>query len=244
MKVLRKIIEIDEELCNGCGQCVISCAEGAIAIIDGKARVISDKYCDGIGACIGECPEKALRIVERETDEFDEEAVTEHLEKLAEKETPEEEKLPCQCPSSWAGAVKHENTTKNRGEKQQSTLDTWPIQIKLIPPNASFLNNSDLLVASDCTGFSCPNLHRDFLGGKTLLIGCPKFDDQAMYRNKFAEIFKHFNIKTVTVLVMEVPCCHGMPQIVKSGIIDAGKQMPIEVITLGINGSEIKREEI
>ncbi len=249
MKIKRKIIEIDEKLCNGCGQCVPSCAEGAISIIDGKAKVISDKYCDGLGACIGECPERALRIVEREVEEFDEKAVAEHLAIKEKKESPREEGLPCQCPSSWTGSFSSGSECKPDDESEpchaeQSALTHWPIQIKLIPPHASFLKNSDLLVASDCTSFSCPGFHRDFIKGRVLLIGCPKFDEQELYREKFRDIFSQSDIKSVTVVVMEVPCCHGMPRIVQAGMDEAGKNIPLEVVTISVQGKIISREKM
>lgn len=240
MKAKRKIIEINDSLCDGCGNCVLSCAEGAIAVIDGKAKVISEKYCDGLGACIGECPQGALHIIEREAEEFDDEAVAEHLKN---KQKPEAEMLPCGCPSARMESFEPEpeKETGVAAASQRSALTHWPVQIRLIPPDAPFLKNADLLVASDCTAFSCPNFHSDFIAGRAVLVGCPKFDNQEMYRDKFAEIFRRSDIKHITVVVMEVPCCHGLPLIVKEGMEIAGKKVPLEIVTLSIRGEIIKR---
>lgn len=247
MKVKRKIIKIDNELCDGCGNCVPACAEGAIVVVDGKAKVVSEKYCDGLGVCIGECPMGALQIIEREAEEFDETAVMEHLGQLRKKETVEAEGRPCGDPSSQIetfsseDSVTHIHSDQNT-EPQPSALTHWPIQIRLVPPHASFLNGANLLVVSDCTPCTYPNFHRDFIKGRAVLIGCPKFDQQELYREKFAEIFKYCNIRSVTVVIMEVPCCGGMPMIVKSGMKEAGMKVPMEVITLSIRGEIIKRE--
>lgn len=240
MKIKRKIIQIDEELCNGCGQCSAACAEGAIALIDGKAKVISDRYCDGLGACLGECPQKALEIIEREAEDFDEHAVEAHL---AEKKKWEEaEKLSHQCPSARIkqlvpkGAAVYENTGRS-----PSALTTWPVQIRLVPPHAPFLRGADLLVVSDCTPFAYPDFHRDFMQGRVLLTGCPKFDDRELYEEKFASIFEQADIKSVTVVVMEVPCCQGMPLIVKAGMDASNKHVPLETAVISIDGEIIKR---
>jgi ferredoxin len=219
-KILRKIIEIDEELCNGCGDCVTGCAEGALQIIDGKARVVAETFCDGLGACIGECPTGALSIVEREVPPFDEEAAKRHV---AKEENPT---LPCGCPSthiqifekSSACGEAQKSAHIKRGPEEESSLAHWPIQIKLIPAGAPFLNGADLLVLADCTAVAFPTLHRDLMKGKVVMLGCPKFDDVHEYVEKFTDIFKTAGIKSVTVVVMEVPCCSGMPVIVKKGM--------------------------
>ena len=250
MKVKRKIVEIDQERCNGCGQCVPSCAEGAIKIVDGKARLVSDNYCDGLGACLGECPQDALLIVERVADEFDEEAVEKHVQATAQHHPSPAEGHPAECPSARARALSPQD--RNRPEKQtagadggqQSALSHWPVQIRLVQPGASFLKNADLLIAADCTSIAYPDFHRDFLQGKAVMIGCPKFDDAAAYKEKFARIFQTAGIKSVTVVVMEVPCCQGLPLMVKEGMDKAGINIPIEKIVVSAEGAIIKRTTI
>jgi len=242
-KILRKIIEIDEDLCNGCGNCVTGCAEGALQIIDGKARVVSETFCDGLGACIGECPTGALKIVEREASPFDEEAVKKHL---AEKEK-EPETMPCGCPSTHIQifdkptVCAEENKPKHfENIEQESALTHWPIQIKLIPASAPFLKGADLLVLADCTAVAFPSLHHDLIKGKVVMMGCPKFDDIHEYVEKFADIFKTAGIKSVTVVVMEVPCCSGMPEILKKGMELADRKIPMKEIVLRLRGKILK----
>ncbi len=239
MKVKRKIIEIDEERCDGCGNCAIACAEGALAIIDGKARVISDNLCDGLGACIGDCPQDALHIIEREADEFDEEAVEKHLDTV--KKPPEGETMACGCPStqiqSFVPISGYQGANTPRSQKTvKSTLGHWPVQIRLIPPTAPFLKGADLLVVADCVPVAFPRLHSEFLEGRTVMVGCPKFDDAQEYIDKFAEIFKTAGVKSVTTMVMEVPCCSGLPTIVKKGMEAAGVKVPSRQITIGTRG--------
>lgn len=244
MKHLRKIIKIDEEKCTGCGLCVPSCAEGAIQIIDGKARLVAERYCDGLGACLGECPEGALRIVEAEAEPFDEEAAKSHLS-TQEPPAPaagSEKTLPCGCPSavveSFASlkGCKEANAPASHPPSGVSALTHWPIQIHLVPPTAPFLKGARLLVAADCTPGAYHRFHDDLLRGKVLLMGCPKFDDAAAYVQKLAAIFSQADIKDVTVAVMEVPCCQGMPVIVKRAMAAAGKEIPLEVVTVSTRG--------
>jgi len=234
MRVLRKIIEIDEELCDGCGQCVPGCAEGAIDIVDGKARLVSENYCDGLGACLGECPKGAISIVEREAEDFDEEAVEAYLK---EREHPREKMgipFACGCPST------HVQTLI---PNFSSTLSHWPVQINLVPQNASFLKGADLLIAADCTPFAYPNFHRDFLNGRVVMVGCPKFDNVEDYILKFTEIFKAADIKSITSLIMEVPCCSGLPNIVKKALNAAEKHVPMEEIVISTRGEILKKEK-
>ena len=238
-KILRKIIEIDEDLCNGCGNCVTGCAEGALQIIDGKAKVVSDIFCDGLGACIGECPTGALSIVEREAPPFNEEAVKQHLA----KKEKEPETMPCGCPSAHIqifdkpSACETANKPKHfESVPEESSLTHWPIQIKLIPASAPFLKGADLLVLADCTAVAFPSLHRDLMKGKVVMMGCPKFDDVQEYVQKFADIFKTAGIKSITVAVMEVPCCSGLPVIVKKGMEAANKKIPMKEIILSLRG--------
>lgn len=247
MKAVRKIIEIDEERCDGCGQCVIACAEGAIEIVEGKAKLVKDSYCDGLGACLGECPRGALTIREREADEFDPEAVEHHLEEKDKRGTPTASPAPFQCPSAQLRLLKTACDAANQPVAQgggASALSHWPVQIRLVPPNAPFLKEADLLVAADCTPVAYGNFHRDFLQGKILLLGCPKFDDVPQYQKKFAEIFKIAGIKSVTVLEMEVPCCSALPVIVRKGMEEAGKKVPIEEVVIGVHGNVLRRRNL
>jgi NAD-dependent dihydropyrimidine dehydrogenase PreA subunit len=243
MKVKRKIIEIDEECCDGCGQCVTACAEGAIQIIDGKAKVIKDMFCDGLGACIGECPNDALRIIEREADEFDEEAVEKHLAEREKKQ--EKNKMACGCPSTqiqqFVPATAH--TGSETLKEIESALCHWPVQIKLIPANAPFLKGADLLIVADCVPVAFPNLHKDFLKGKAVMMGCPKFDDVEEYIQKFADIFNAAGIKSITTMIMEVPCCSGLPMIVKKGMELAGKDIPMEEVVINTRGKILERKK-
>lgn len=248
MKVTRKIIEINDELCDGCGQCVPACAEGAIKVIDGKARLVSDVYCDGLGACLGECPNGALEIIERDAEEFDEEAVEEYLSAM-EDESPKEEVLECGCPSTRIQEFVPIQTCNEANrpaihESRVSALTHWPIQIRLVPPTAPFLKNADLLIAADCTAIAYPDLHRDFLKGRTVLMGCPKFDDAEEYIKRFTDIFKTASIKSVTILFMDVPCCSGLPGIVEKGMRLAGKEVPVERIVIDARGNILKREKM
>ncbi len=247
MKSSRKIIEIDEERCDGCGQCVIACAEGAIEIVEGKARLIKETYCDGLGACLGECPQGALRIIEREAAEFDPEEVEKHLERSGKGEDVPKPAPPIQCPSSQLRLFTTSCEAANRPVTQDaaaSALSHWPVQIRLVPASAPFLKGADLLVAADCTPVAYGNFHCDFLQGKALLLGCPKFDDVPQYIKKFAEIFSVAGIKSVTVLEMEVPCCSALPLIVKKGMEAAGKKVPMEEVVIGVRGTILERRQL
>ncbi len=238
MKTIRKIIEIDENLCDGCGQCVPACAEGAIQIVDGKARLISEIYCDGLGACLGECPKNALKIVERESEEFDPEAVEEYLKHKKESETIEQK--PC-CPAMNIIHIKSASKNTGYANDVQSRLTNWPVQIMLVPASAPFLKGSHLLVAADCTAFAYPAFHQDLLEGKALLVGCPKLDNVNEYVKKFTEIFNVADIKKITVLTMEVPCCSKLPKIIQKAMDITGKDIPIEEIIIGTQGVILQR---
>lgn len=247
MKSQRKIIEIDEELCDGCGNCVISCAEGAIQIIDGKAKLIKDSYCDGLGACLGECPQGALRIIEREAAEFDPEEVEHHLEQMKGQQKAVEPSLPCGCPSSQIRTFDAACERANEPVSQASVgsaLRNWPVQMKLVPANAPFLKGADLLVAADCAPLAYPNFHSDFLVGRVVLLGCPKLDDAGEYVKKFAEIFRAASVRSVTILEMEVPCCSAMTAIVRKGMDMAGKNIPTEEIVVGVKGDILRRKNL
>ena len=241
MTITRKIIQIDENLCDGCGQCVIACAEAAIEIIDGKARVVADRYCDGLGACLGECPQGALTIVERDAEEFDEKAVEARVfqQQLQGADMPFPQ---AKCPSEQTRQfAPHDTSTSAQAAPSQSELSTWPVQLNLISPDAPFLAGANLLVAADCTPFAYPDLHRDFLKGRVLLCGCPKLDDQEAYVKKFTSIFEHNTIKSVTVVIMEVPCCGGMPKIIEKAMQSSGKKVPVATVVVGIEGGIIRR---
>ncbi|SMC38751.1 4Fe-4S binding domain-containing protein [Desulfocicer vacuolatum DSM 3385] len=248
MKVLRKIIEIDEEKCDGCGNCVPSCAEGAIQIIDGKAKVIKDQYCDGLGACLGECPQDALKLVEREADEFDEAAVEAFLEEQKKQQAQQKKaapKLDCGCASTHlktfpvAGGCQEANKPVDISTGT-SALSHWPVQIRLIPPTAPFLKDADLLITADCAAVSAPSFHNDYLKGKVVMMGCPKFDDVDSYVEKFAQIFKVAGIKSITTLIMEVPCCSGLPGLVEKAMALAGVEIPMEQVVISARGDVVQ----
>ena len=258
MKIKRKIIQIDEERCNGCGQCVISCAEGALAIVNGKAKVLSDNLCDGLGACIGECPQDALHIIEREAEEFDETAVEAHLE-TSHPSAPSKggttdtvqisdgvKTMACGCPSTQIqtfDTCQQANIPKGQVPEQNSALTHWPVQIRLVPADAPFLKGADLLIVADCVPVAFPNLHSTLLKDKVVMIGCPKFDDTQSYIEKFADIFKTAGIKSVTTVVMEVPCCSGLPRLVTSGMARAGKTIPHNQIVISTRGKIIEQRK-
>jgi ferredoxin len=250
MKVIRKIIEIDENLCDGCGNCVPSCAEGALEIIDGKARVVADIYCDGLGACLGECPQGALSIVERQAPEFDEEAVEEYLTEKKKQQTGKKKIMPMVaggCPSSRLQTFEPaaaDSAGQSAGDEVDSALSHWPVQIMLVPPNAPFLKGADLLVLADCVPVAFPTLHRDFLKGKAVMMGCPKFDDAEQYVDKFARICKLSGIKSITAVVMEVPCCSALPMIVKKGMALSGADIPMEEVVISTRGKVLERRKV
>lgn len=249
MKIKRKIIEIDEERCTGCGQCAEACAEGAIAIINGKARLMSENYCDGLGACIGDCPEGALRIIERESEEFDPVAVGEHL-KSETKPLPTDQDAPaCGCPSQSIHMFPSSivgNGSSGEGPRAEvpSVLTHWPVQIGLIPPTAPFLQNAHLLIAADCTTLAYAGFHRDLLPGKVVMLGCPKFDDVEGYLRKFVEIFKSAGIRSITVVDMEVPCCSKLPLLVRKAVSLSGVELPIEEIVISRRGSILQKRKV
>ncbi len=250
MKTMRKIIEIDEERCDGCGQCVIACAEGALEIIDGKAKLVSDVYCDGLGACIGECPQDAIRIIEREAEEFDPEAVEAYLRSKEQQKAPESSPTFPQamtCPSQQVEVFRQDRpqapTVPTEG-RPPSCLGHWPVQIRLVPPHAPFLDGSDLLVAADCVPVAYAAFHEDFIKGRVVMIGCPKFDDVNEYVEKFSQIFQKNSIRSVTVVSMEVPCCSALSKILSKALEIAGKTVPMEEVVIGIRGDILERRTI
>jgi len=259
MSATRKIVQIDEEKCDGCGKCVPSCAEGAIRIVDGKARLVADLYCDGLGACLGECPLDAISIIEREAEAFDEAAVEEHLARLETESTPEP--LACGCPGtavqSFQGcpgsAVQNiglnvlDSPPSPGGELSAapssgdaaSALTHWPIQLHLVPPGAPFLQNADLLLAADCVPFAYADFHKRFLKDRAVLIGCPKLDDLSFYVDRLANILSTASLNSLTVLHMEVPCCTGLVRIAEAAIEASGVVVPLQDVTISVRGEVI-----
>ena len=242
----RKIVKIDEEKCTGCALCIPNCAEGALQIVDGKAKLVTDKFCDGLGACLGHCPEDAITVIEREAEDFDEKAVEVHLHKQKEVEPqPEPKPQPVftGCPSSRAMQFKvpEARVESASAAPTVSQLTQWPVQLKLVPINAPYFQDADLLIAADCVPFAYPDFHRDFLKGKALVVGCPKLDDIQFYKEKLTEIFKTNSIKSVTVPYMEVPCCFGLVKVTEDAIAASGKNIHFKKIKIGIRG-DIKPE--
>lgn len=235
MPRLRNIIAIDDTRCTGCGQCATACAEGAIAIVDGKARLVSEAYCDGLGACLGECPHGALTIEQRPAEEFDEEAVA---RRLAESATPPTtELLACGCPGAAAQGLSCQTVVSDpEAAEPTSRLANWPVQIALVPPTAPYLHGAHLLVSADCIPFSFAGFHRRFLTGKVALVGCPKLDGADAHRDKLAALFRSNDIQSVEVAYMEVPCCSGLVRIVRDALWRSGKQIPITLTRVGIRG--------
>ncbi|HDL02887.1 MAG TPA: 4Fe-4S ferredoxin [candidate division Zixibacteria bacterium] len=244
---VRKIIRIDPEKCDGCGLCVHACAEGAIDLINGKARLISDTYCDGLGACIGDCPQNAITIIEREAAEFNEEAA---LSNAGSKKAVHRERKPIKvapsvhsCPGSMSQTLQTFNPAKVAGQAKASQggrpsrLANWPVQLMLAPIKAPYFDNANLVIAADCVPFACPDFHEKFLAGRTLLIGCPKLDDVQHYLDKLTRIFMQNRIKSIEIAYMEVPCCRGMVRLVETALDEAGVEIPVLLTRLDIKGN-------
>lgn len=232
---VRNIVKIDEEKCDGCGQCAPACTEGAIEIVDGKARLISENYCDGLGACLGECPQDAITIEEREAAGFDEAAVQEHLSGES----------PARCPGSAPRAIERCELVDAVGEPGEpsivpSGLSNWPVQMKLVPVNAPYFQGAHLLIAADCVPFAFANFHRCFLEGRVLMIACPKLDSFEFYRKKLAQIFIQNDIGAIDVAYMEVPCCFGLVHLVHESLKESGKDIPLTLIKVGIKGDVLE----
>src|SRR5659263_84078 len=235
----RDIVFIDEDKCNGCGMCIPNCAEGAIKLINGKAKLVDDRFCDGLGACLGHCPQDAITITKRDAPEFDDEAVKKHLKaepKIIEKKI--EKNIPCGCPGSMAMDLRSEKKAPVIQGRQNPELRQWPVQLMLVSPDAPYFKDSDLLIAADCVPFAYPNFHSDFLKGKSLIIGCPKLDDAQYYVEKLTEIIKKNNIKSITLVNMEVPCCFGLQRIVEEAVGKSGKILPIRQTVITIRGEK------
>ena len=237
-KVLRKIIKIDEEKCDGCGMCVPACVEGALQIINGKAKLVSETYCDGLGACLGECPQGAITIEEREANVFDEEAAMEHTK----HEAHLKDELPCGCPSSTVTQFERQGATAAAPADeicQQSMLGHWPVQLTLVPPIAPFLQGADLVLTADCVPFAYANFHHDFIKDHALLVACPKLDDFQAHQSKLTDILRSSDVKSLTIVYMEVPCCSGLVHMAKQAISASGKDIPLKEVLIGIRGDVI-----
>ncbi len=279
--MIRKIINIDESKCDGCGNCVPACAEGALQIIDGKARLISDLFCDGLGACLGHCPTGAMTIEEREAEPYDEKKVMDyivkggsnvikaHLEHLRDHEEFEyvaqaleylrDHNIPNpitademepqnkyhSCPGSKE--ISFDTVEEDNREEgvRQSHLTHWPIQLHLVSPTAQYYRNADLLLAADCCGFSYPDFHKDFLKGKSLAIACPKLDtNKNVYLDKLVSMINDAKVKSITVLIMQVPCCGGLAQLVQQAIEFSERRIPLHGVVIGMDGTIIKEVEL
>ena len=230
--MLRKIIQIDEDKCTGCGICVDACHEGAIGLVNGKAKLMRDDYCDGLGDCLPACPTGAISFEEREAAAYNEEAV---LKNKAEKQA---ENLPCGCPGTHSKTIKRNNKSDEMVNSVESQLLQWPVQIKLVPVNAPYFDKANLLIAADCTAYAYGDFHRRFIKNKITLIGCPKLDE-GDYAEKLESIIKNNDIKSITIVRMEVPCCGGIENAAKTALMKSGKFIPWQVVTISTNGEII-----
>ena len=251
-KIKRKIIKIDEEKCDGCGLCIPSCPEGALQIVDGKAKLVKEEFCDGLGACLGECPQGALTVEEREVEEYDEEGVIGHLKEqspeLLEKHLAHlkehAHELPqyhshhgiASCPSAQMLQWEKKEEARGKEARVDSELRQWPIQLHLVPPSAPYFQNANLILVADCVPFAYPNFHTDFLKGKAIAIGCPKLDNPDAYVSKLTQILKGSDIKSLKIVHMEVPCCYGLVHIAQEALNRSGKDIPLERVKIGIKG--------
>lgn len=249
-KVMRKVIRIDREKCDGCGQCATACHEGAIKVIDGKAKLVSDSYCDGLGDCIGECPLGAISFVDREADPYDGEAVKRNMEGCSSGEP-----LPCGCPGTMARYLKNTPpspyvcscspaSVQGSESSVSSELSNWPVQLRLVPEDAPYLRGAEILLAADCVAASCPNFHSRFVRGRVLLMGCPKLDDADYYMEKLARIIRANGTPALMVVKMEVPCCGGLLRLAEAAVDKAGVPLMLEHATLDTRGDVIEEASI
>jgi ferredoxin len=244
--MIRTIINIDKEKCNGCGLCVSACHEGAIAMVDGKAELIRDDYCDGLGNCLPVCPTGAITFEEREAAAYDEAAVEENMKKKHEAQHQHHQpNLACGCPGSQARALKREAEatpapSSAETAKPESQLQQWPVQIKLVPVNAPYFDGANLLVAADCAAYAYAGFHNDFIKNRITIIGCPKLDE-GDYSEKLTAIIANNNIKSVTVVRMEVPCCGGIQNAAITALKNSGKMIPWQVVTISTTGEILEQ---
>ena len=237
----RKIIEIDEEKCDGCGQCVVACEEGALQIVDGKAKVVNEVFCDGLGACIGECPQGALTIVEREAPEFDQEVVDKYLREHGGKAGAHAEgrSEPCGCPSATPMTLRSAQQV-GHSPAVGSRLSNWPVQWRLVQPSSPFYKGADMLLAADCVPFAFGDFHREFLDGSPLIIGCPKLDEQGAFLDKLTALFREARPASVRIVMMEVPCCSGLVRLTEQAIAAANLHIPVKKTVIGIRGERLE----
>jgi NAD-dependent dihydropyrimidine dehydrogenase PreA subunit len=253
---VRNIIQIDEDKCDGCGLCVIGCAEGALKVINGKAKLVSEIYCDGLGACLGECPTGALTVIQRDAEEFDESSAMAHVasrQAQNNRQSPQgpepvqiqpapvhashgQGTLACGCPGSMSRELSPADSRQTREAAPASALRNWPVQLHLVPAKAPYFQDAELLISADCAGFSATNLHREYLPGKTLAIACPKLDETSGYEDKLAEIIKNNHIKSLTVLYMTVPCCFGLVHLVRQAVRKSGRAVPLRLVQIEPTG--------
>jgi len=234
---VRNIIKIDEEKCNGCGECVTACAEGAIKIINGKAKLISESYCDGLGACIGHCPQDAITIEKRQASEFDEQATKRHLARPNKSPEP-----VFQCPGMANMKIRESVPPQQKNGPVTSHLSHWPVQLKLVSPQADFFQNADLLLVADCVPFAMGDFHSRFLNSRSVVVGCPKLDDQEFYIDKLKRILEQNKLKSLTAIHMEVPCCSGLTHIAKKAVAAAGKEIPFRDVIISLQGQVLETE--
>jgi len=240
---IRNIVLIDEDKCNGCGDCVTSCAEGAIQIIDGKAKLVSEIYCDGLGACLGSCPMDAISIEKRESAEFDEAATEEHLGEMKQKDIAKPKSL-FQCPGTMTQSFNKSDGDASSEGDVTSQLAQWPVQLTLLSPQAPYFKGADLMLTADCVPFAMGDFHSKLLKGKAIAIACPKLDNIDPYIEKVTEIIKLNNLNSLTVVHMQVPCCSGMTYIAKQAIASSGIDMKFEDITIDQQGNICNTETL
>lgn len=251
LKTMRKIVRIDQDKCDGCGLCVPDCAEGAIQVIDGKARLVAEDLCDGLGNCLGVCPKDAITVEEHSADDFDTEAVAAHLRELASADTAAEqtpppapaEPMPCGCPGAAMRklAPPTEPATASAHTGRPSRLGQWPVQLGLLPPGGAMWQDADVLISADCVAFAMPDFHERLLTGKTLAVACPKLDDVGPYVDKLTSVFKNASVKSVTIAHMEVPCCTGIVMVVREALARADRtDIPVRDVTVGVDGSIVR----
>lgn len=256
-KIWRKIIQIDDRICNGCGLCIPACPEGALQIIDGKARLVKEQFCDGLGACLGDCPEDALHVSEMEVELYDAEGVVtelrqkspellhkhlkhlgEHKDEIAQIAKPQENAPAFACPGSKMRHWQNDNPDNPAAIRQKSRLRQWPVQLHLVPPGAPFFKNADIMIVADCVPFAYPDFHEDFVKDKAIAVGCPKLDDGNTYIKKISQIIQMSNPKSISVAHMEVPCCSGLVHLTRQAIELSGQKVSLEAILVTIKGEK------